>query len=66
MVPAMMKLGSAYYHLSPLLLAREVVLARRMKLRPEPLIFGFSQLLKDWTVMDRLSEQREKRALEPA
>ena len=27
-----------------------------MKLKPEALIFGYSQLLKGWTVMDRLSE----------
>jgi hypothetical protein len=36
MVPAMRKLGSAYYHrLSPLLQAREMVLGLRMKIRPE-------------------------------
>ena len=45
-----------YHHFSPLLLAHEVVLGLRMKLRPEALIFGFGQLLKGWTVMDRLSE----------
>ncbi|MBC7250457.1 MAG: alpha/beta hydrolase [Anaerolineae bacterium] len=57
MVPAMKKFARAYYHrLSPLLLAREVVLGLRMKLRPEALIFGFGQLLQDWTVMDRLGE----------
>ena len=57
MVPAMMKLARAYYHrLSPLLLAHEVVRGLRMKSRPEALIFGFSQLLKGWTVMDRLGE----------
>jgi proline iminopeptidase len=57
MVAAMRKFGSAYYHhFSPLLLAHEVVLGLRMKLRPEALIFGFGQLLKGWTVMDRLSE----------
>jgi len=57
MVPAMMKFARAYYHhLTPLLLAHEVVLGLRMKSRPEALIFGFSQLLKGWTVMDRLSE----------
>jgi proline iminopeptidase len=57
MVPAMRKLGRAYYHhLSPILLAHEVVLGLRMKLRPEALIFGYSQLLKGWTVMDRLGE----------
>lgn len=57
MVPAMKKFARAYYHhLSPLLLAHEVVLGLRMKPRPEALIFGFGQLLKGWTVMDRLSE----------
>jgi len=59
MVPAMMKFAGAYYHhLSPLLLAHEVVMGLRMKSRPKALIFGFSQLLKGWNVMDRLSEIR--------
>lgn len=57
MVPAMLKLARAYYRrLSPLLLTHEVVLGLRIKSRPEALIFGYSQLLKGWTVMDRLSE----------
>ena len=57
MVPSMRKLGRAYYwKLSPLLLAREMMLGLRMKLRPEALIFGYSQLLPGWTVMDRLGE----------
>jgi len=57
MVPAMRKLGKAYYwRLSPLLLAREMMLGLRMKLRPEALIFGYNQLLPGWTVMDRLQE----------
>lgn len=57
MVPAIMKFVRAYYyHLTPRLLAHEVALGMRMKSRPEALIFGFSQLLKGWTVMDRLSE----------
>jgi proline iminopeptidase len=56
-IPSMMKLARAYYHhLSPLLLAHEIVMGMRIKSRPETLIFGFSQLLKGWTVMDRLSE----------
>jgi proline-specific peptidase len=54
---AMRKFGGAYYHrLSPWKLAREVLSGLRMKRRPEALIFGFGQLLKGWTVMDRLSE----------
>lgn len=57
MVPAMMKFARAYYHrLTPFLLAHEMALGLRMKSRPEALIFGFSQLLKGWTVMDRLGE----------
>jgi len=57
MVPAMRKLGRAYYwRLGPLLLAREMMLGLRMKLRPEALIFGYNQLLPGWSVMDRLEE----------
>jgi len=57
-LPSMMRLARAYYHHpSPLLLAREIVtVGMRTKSRPEAQIFAFSQLLKDWTVMDRLSE----------
>lgn len=57
MQPAMRKFGGAYYHRPTLpLLAREVLAGIRMKTRPEALIFGFGQLLKGWTVMDRLGE----------
>jgi proline iminopeptidase len=57
MVPAMRKFGSAYYHrLSLVGLAHQVIQGLRMKLQPEALIFGFGQLLKGWTVMERLSE----------
>jgi proline iminopeptidase len=56
-LPTVMKFMSAYfYRLSPLTLAREMVLGPRAKMRPEALIFGYSQLLKRWTVMDRLGE----------
>jgi proline iminopeptidase len=57
-LPSMMKLARAYYHRrSPLLLAREIVtVGMRTKMRPEAHIFAFSQLLKGWSVMDRLSE----------
>jgi pimeloyl-ACP methyl ester carboxylesterase len=55
--PTGLKLSKAYYHrLGPLLLAREVARGLRVKSRPEAHIFGFGQLLKGWTVMDRLSE----------
>jgi len=54
---AMRKFGGAYYHRpTPLLLAREVLTGLRMKTRPEALIFGFGQLLRGWSVMDRLRE----------
>jgi proline iminopeptidase len=57
MKSAMRKFGRAYYHRPSLpLLVREVILGLRMKVRPDALIFGFSQLLRDWTVMDRLNE----------
>jgi len=59
MLPAMRKFGGAYYHRLTLpLLVRDVVVGLRMKVRPEALIFGFSQLLRGWTVMDRLPEIR--------
>jgi proline iminopeptidase len=54
---SILKLGRVYYHrLSPFLLIREMAIGMRMKSRPEALIFGNSQLLKGWTVMDRLNE----------
>jgi proline iminopeptidase len=57
MQAAMRKFGSAYYHRpSLLLLVREVISGLRMKTRPDALIFGFGQLLRGWTVMDRLNE----------
>jgi pimeloyl-ACP methyl ester carboxylesterase len=49
-------IGAYFYHLNLLTLARAVVFGPHMKMRPEALIFGYSQLLKGWTVMDRLSE----------
>ncbi len=57
MTRAIMTFSKAYYHhLTPWLLAHEVALGMRMKSRPEAQVFGFSQLLKGWTVMDRLGE----------
>lgn len=53
--PAALKFARAYYY-SLLALAREVVFGPRVKMRPEALVFGFSQLLTGWSVMDRLSE----------
>jgi proline iminopeptidase len=55
-----MKFGRAYYYHSSLLaLAKDMITAitgPRMKMQPEALIFGYSQLLNGWTVMDRLRE----------
>jgi proline iminopeptidase len=57
MMPSVMKFVGAYYHhLGPLQVAHEAISGLRMKSRPEALIFAGSQLLKGWTVMDRLSE----------
>jgi proline iminopeptidase len=57
MIPSMLKFARAYYyHLNPLQLANAIALGLRMKPRPEALIFGFGQMLKGWTVMDRLGE----------
>jgi proline iminopeptidase len=57
MMPAMLKLAKAYYYdLNALQLVRDLFLGLRIKSRPEALIFGYSQLLKGWTVMDRLGE----------
>lgn len=47
-----------YYRPNLLTLLREVVTGLRIKRRSEALIFGFGQLLKGWTVMERLSEIR--------
>jgi proline-specific peptidase len=55
MLPAMMKFGRAYYHhLSPLQVVHTMISGLGTRMRPEAMIFGFSQLLTGWTVMDRL------------
>lgn len=52
-LPALLKFGSAYtYRLN----IKALVSGFRVKLRPKAQIFGFSQLLPGWTVMDRLGE----------
>jgi proline iminopeptidase len=53
-----MRFGSAYYHHPSILrLARDMVRGQwRTKMRPQALIFAGRQLLKGWTVMDRLGE----------
>jgi pimeloyl-ACP methyl ester carboxylesterase len=56
-LPTIMKFASAYnFHNNPLAMAEEVILGRMPKVRPEALIFGYSQLLIGWTVMNRLGE----------
>jgi pimeloyl-ACP methyl ester carboxylesterase len=59
MLPAMMRFGGAYYyHRNGILtVARQLIHGEwRAKIRPEALIFAGRELLKDWTVMDRLGE----------
>jgi proline iminopeptidase len=56
-LPTMMKFGKAYfYHFSLLETAHELLFGPQVKIRSEATIFGYTQLLKGWTVMDRLSE----------
>jgi len=55
--PLYMKFNSAYYYHSFLwVLARGLFSGHMMKTNPEALIFGYRQLLNNWSVMDRLSE----------
>jgi proline-specific peptidase len=53
-----LKFGKAYYHRFNLLALAIGMLSGHPtpQYRPEALIFGYSQLLKNWTVMDRLGE----------
>ena len=51
------KLSTAYYHkLNLVQLIRDITVGLRMKTHPEALIFGYGQLLKGWTVKERLDE----------
>jgi proline iminopeptidase len=57
--PTLMRLGSAYDpHTGWVKAMRAVFAARHSKARPEAEIFGFGELMKDWSVMDRLGEIR--------
>lgn len=57
MVPYARKLASVYDpHLSLRQVPHELFMALRMKTRPEPFLFGFNELYKEWNVMDRLGE----------
>jgi pimeloyl-ACP methyl ester carboxylesterase len=62
-LPTVLKFIKAYFYRSSLIyqssflsLAYQVGLGPPIKMRPEALIFGYSQLLRGWTVMDRLGE----------
>jgi proline iminopeptidase len=55
--PIMMRIGSVYHMHLGAWLARDLIHgAWRSKIRPEALIFAGRDLLKGWTVMDRLGE----------
>jgi pimeloyl-ACP methyl ester carboxylesterase len=57
MFPTLMKLGKAYSpHIGPWQAPHMIIMGLQTKLQPEALIFGATQVLKNWTVMDRLSE----------
>ncbi len=59
MFPALMKLGKAYSpHPNPWQTPHKLLRGLQTKLQPEALIFGETQVLKGWTVMDRLGEIR--------
>lgn len=57
MLSLMLRFGGAYYYRPNLFkLIFELVRGPRVKMQPNALIFGFSTLLKGWTVMERLRE----------
>ena len=54
-----LRLSGAYnYRNSPIEIIQGILSGHMPKMRPEALIFGYCQLLKGWTVMDRLGEIR--------
>lgn len=55
-IGAYMYHSSLLYHPSLMALFHQLGLGPPTKYRPEATIFGYSQLLNGWTVMDRLSE----------
>ena len=53
---AMVRLGRAYYHsFGPLMQLRAFVNAIKIRSKPEACVFGFQNLLEDWSVKDKLS-----------
>jgi proline iminopeptidase len=56
-LPTIIKFSRAYnYKFSLPGMIREMLIGPRPKFRPEALIYGYSHLLKGWTVMDRLNQ----------
>jgi pimeloyl-ACP methyl ester carboxylesterase len=56
-MPIVLKFLKAYYYrLNLLSVAYELVFGPRAKRQPEAHVFGYSQLLPGWSVMDRLDE----------
>ncbi|MRR32839.1 alpha/beta hydrolase, partial [bacterium] len=59
MFPSLMKLSKAYSpHISRRMMPHMLLMGLQTKLQPEAMIFGETQLLRNWTVMDRLGEIR--------
>jgi pimeloyl-ACP methyl ester carboxylesterase len=57
MFPFLMKLSKIYSpHISPWKIPDMLLAGIQTKLQPEAMIFGETQLLRSWTVMDRLGE----------
>jgi pimeloyl-ACP methyl ester carboxylesterase len=57
MFPDLMKLGKAYNPCTgPAHIPQMLIMGLQTRMRPEAAIFGQSQMLKGWTVMDRLGE----------
>ena len=57
MFPSLMKLGKAYNPYTSLWQMPHMILTGLpSKMRPEAMIFGETQVLKNWTVMERLNE----------
>jgi proline iminopeptidase len=53
----LMKLGKAYNpHTSPLQIPHMLIMGLQTRMQPQAHIFGSGQMLKGWTVMDRLGE----------
>jgi pimeloyl-ACP methyl ester carboxylesterase len=56
-LPTIMKFNNAYNYRNSLTeIIQGILLGHMPKFKPEALIFGYSQLLKEWTVMNRLNE----------